>query len=75
VLKGKLYATRRIGRPRITWLEDVTTDLRRMELKDGCRRQEIGISGGGLSRRPRLTQGFSAEKKKMYNSRWCPFDI
>jgi hypothetical protein len=29
VLKGKLYATRRIGRPRIRWLEDVIADLRR----------------------------------------------
>ena len=30
VLKGKLYAMRRIGRPKIRWLEDVITDLRRM---------------------------------------------
>ena len=30
VLKGTLYATRRIGRPRIRWLEDVIADLRRM---------------------------------------------
>ena len=30
VLKGKLYAMRRIGRPRIRWLEDVIADLRRM---------------------------------------------
>jgi hypothetical protein len=30
VLKGKLSATRRIGRPRIRWLEDVIADLRRM---------------------------------------------
>jgi len=30
VLKGKLYATRIIGIPRIRWLEDVITDLRRM---------------------------------------------
>ena len=30
VLKGKLYAMRRTGRPRIRWLEDVITDLRRM---------------------------------------------
>ena len=30
VLKGKLYTKRRTGRPRIRWLEDVITDLRRM---------------------------------------------
>jgi len=30
VLKGKLYPTRRIGRLRIRWLEDVIADLRRM---------------------------------------------
>jgi hypothetical protein len=30
VLRGKLYATRRIGRPRIRWLEDVIADVRRM---------------------------------------------
>jgi hypothetical protein len=31
---------------------------------DGRRRQEIGINGGGSLRRPRPTQGCSAEKKK-----------
>jgi hypothetical protein len=31
---------------------------------DGWRRREIGISGGGSLRRPRPTQGCSAEKKK-----------
>ena len=30
VLKGKLYAMRRIGRPRIRWLGDVIADSRRM---------------------------------------------
>jgi len=30
VLKGRLYAKRRIGRPKIRWLEEVITDLRRM---------------------------------------------
>ena len=30
VLKGKLCAMRRIGRPRIRWLEDVMADLRKM---------------------------------------------
>ena len=29
-MKGKLYATRRIGRPRIRWMDDVTDDLRRI---------------------------------------------
>jgi hypothetical protein len=27
VLEGKLYAMRRIGRPRIRWLADVITDV------------------------------------------------
>ena len=30
VLKRKLYAARRIGKPRIGWLEDVIAGLRRM---------------------------------------------
>jgi hypothetical protein len=30
VLKGKLYTTRRIGRHKIRWLEDVIADLRKM---------------------------------------------
>ena len=30
VLKGKMYATRRMGRPRIRWLDDVIANLRRM---------------------------------------------
>ena len=30
MLYGKLYATTRKGRPKIRWLDDVSTDLRKM---------------------------------------------
>ena len=33
VLKGKLYAMRRIGRPRIRWMDDVTDDPRKMGIR------------------------------------------
>jgi hypothetical protein len=34
MLFGKLYATRRRGRPKIRWLNDVSTDLKKMEIKE-----------------------------------------
>jgi hypothetical protein len=64
MLKGKLYAARRIRRPRIRWLEDVIEKKKKMGISGGWRRREIGISGGGSLKRPRPTQGCSAEKKK-----------
>jgi hypothetical protein len=33
VLKGKLYAKRRIGRPRLKWMDDVRDDPRRMGIR------------------------------------------
>ena len=40
---GKLYATRRRGRPRMRWLDDVSMDLRKMginEWRDRARNRE-----------------------------------
>jgi hypothetical protein len=43
MLYGKLYATKRRGRPKMRWLEDVTMDLRKMgvnEWRDRARDRE-----------------------------------
>ena len=34
MLYGKLYATRRRGRPKMRWLDDVFTDLRKMRINE-----------------------------------------
>ena len=43
MLYGKLYATRRRGRPKMRWLDDVSMDLRKMgvnEWRDRARNRE-----------------------------------
>ena len=43
ILYGKLYATRRRGRPKMRWLDDVSMDLRKMgvnEWRDRARNRE-----------------------------------
>ena len=72
MLKGKLYATRRIRRPRIRLLEDVITDLRRMGIsgwmeKARNRDEWRRISGDWSLRRPRITQDCNVGKKKKKN--------
>jgi hypothetical protein len=34
MLYGRLYATRRRERPKTRWLDDVSTDLRKMEINE-----------------------------------------
>jgi hypothetical protein len=34
MLYGNLYATRRRGRPKTRWLDDVSTDLRKMGINE-----------------------------------------
>jgi hypothetical protein len=34
MLYGRLYATRRRGRPKTRWLDDVSADLRKMEVNE-----------------------------------------
>jgi hypothetical protein len=33
MLKGRLYSKRRKGRPRMRWLDDVESDLKKMKVK------------------------------------------
>jgi hypothetical protein len=47
-LYGKLYATRRRGRPKTKWLDDVSTDLRKMGINDGEVGQGIEMFGDVL---------------------------
>jgi hypothetical protein len=61
MLKGRLYSKRRKGRPRMSWLDDVESDLKKMEVK-GWKEKMRDIEQCRLVvGRPRLTQGCSAE--------------
>jgi hypothetical protein len=60
VLKGKLYAKRRIGRSRLRWMDDVTDDLRRM-----------GTRSCTEKARNRDQWRLIVEKTKAHPGLWC----
>jgi hypothetical protein len=45
IFYGKPEGSRRTGRPRVRWLEDVGKDLWEIRLRDGDRRQSGGKNG------------------------------
>jgi hypothetical protein len=62
MMEGRLFIGRRKGRPRLRWMDDVVADLRIMKIKQWMgKTKKIESNGDWLLRRPRLTQGCSAE--------------
>jgi len=57
--EGRLFVGRSKGRPRVRWVDDVVADLKAMRIKQWMETMQ-DRNGGGLLRRPRLTQGCSA---------------
>jgi hypothetical protein len=46
VMREKIYTRRKMGRPKVRWLDDVQEDLREWGLKDGEGKLRIETSGG-----------------------------
>jgi hypothetical protein len=47
MLKGRLYSKRRKGRPRMRWLDDVESDLKKMEVKEWKEKMRVREQGTG----------------------------
>ena len=61
MMEGRWFIGRRRGRPRMRWMDDDVADLKVMKLKRWMEKTKES-NGDGLLRRPRLTQGCSAER-------------
>jgi len=62
---GKLYATRRRGRPKMRWLDDMSTDLRKMGINEWRDRARDRETWRRIVKRPRPTPGCSATEEEM----------
>jgi len=63
MMEGRLFIGRRKGRPRLRWMDDVVADLSVMKIKQWMEKMKER-NGHWLLRRPRLTQGCSAQRKE-----------
>jgi hypothetical protein len=73
MLYGKLYATRRRGRPKTRWLGDVSTDLIKMGINE-WRGRAREMFGGVLEWRPRPTPGCSTIEEEEEDEEVCEAD-
>jgi hypothetical protein len=67
MLQGKIYMTRKSGRPRLRWLEDVHDDLHKMKVKGWGGKMKNREEWSRLFRRSKLTLSCSAEGKEGRN--------
>ena len=70
MLCGKLYATRRRGRPKMRWLDDVSTDLRKMEISEWRDRAREAYCKGGQGPPRAVAPPMKKKKNKNCASSW-----
>jgi hypothetical protein len=61
MLKGRLYSKRWNRRPRMRWLDDVESDLKKMEVKGWKEKMRDREQWRLVVEKPRLTQGCGAD--------------
>jgi hypothetical protein len=62
--EGRLFIGQRRGRPHLRWMDDVVADLKVMKIKQWIEKVKTDSNGDWLLRRPRLTQGCSAQMRR-----------